>query len=1021
MNSKFNLSELAVKHKTLTLYFLILSLLIGTFSFFKLGRAEDPSFTIKVMVVSAIWPGATANTMQNQVANPIEEQLHQVQYFDKVETTARPGRVDMLVQFKEDTPASEVQELFYQVRKRMLDLQPKLPEGVQGPLVNDTFSDVYFTLYSLTRGGLSYPQWIHTAEQTRDALYQVKGVEKVNLLGEQKQQISIELNAKKLKMLGISQAQIFNMLTANQAVASSGFIETQGPRIYLRPKAPLHSLEALKQQPLLINGQLLHLGDLAKITSGFVTPPSFIIRNQGKQALLLGVVMHHGVNGLNLSKRLSAFSQGWQKHFPKGVKLEKVTNQGDAISLAVGLFQLKFFIAVSVVMLVSFLTLGFRAGIIVALAIPVTLALTFFAMYLTDKNLDRVTLGALILALGLLVDDAIISIEMMLVKMEEGMARAKAAAYAWTVTASPMLFGTLVTVMGFVPIGFAASNVGEYAGNIFWILLFALTISWLVAVTFTPYLGERLLPNVPIKNRVNVSQEGHPELPHNFFSRVLSSPVKFCIKHRILVVVLTVIVFALAVIGMTAKVAKQFFPTSDRPELLVDINLPEGSSEAATNQLSLQIENYLKQQPEAHRLTSYVGRGAPRFFLALNPELPDPAYAKIIVVTQNAEARKRLSVRLKAYVAAGHFNAARVRVHSLLYGPPVIWPVTFRVEGENLNILHSIAEKVRVIMSENKHTRISNVEWGNKTPAIRLNYHLDRLAQLGLTPLMISQQCQQALNGQVRAEAREGTRQIDITSYAQLHSQDLLKSLKQVVIETNKGIKVPLEQVATLKVVYENPVLKRRNRMPYMNVNAEVTGAQPPDVTMAIWQKLQPLIHKLPDGYHIKIAGSVEQSGIAQASIQKLMPVMILLMVTLVMINMQSFSGTLMVVLTAPLGLIGAVLALMLFHQPFGFVANLGLIGLAGILMRNTLILVGQIQDNLRHGMDDKTALIDATLRRSRPVLLTALAAVLAFIPLTENTFWGPMAYVLIGGIGMGTILTLLFLPAFYALWNRIK
>jgi len=1018
MNSKFNLSELAVKHRTLTLYFLILSLIVGTFSFFKLGRAEDPTFTIKVMVVSAVWPGATAKMMQNQVADPIEKKLQEVRYFDKVETTARPGRVDMLVQFKENTPASKVPNQFYQVRKRMLDLQPDLPKGVQGPLVNDTFSDVYFTLYSLTRGHLSYPQWLQKAEETRNALLQVEGVQKVNLLGEQKQQISIELNAQKLKALGATQNQIFEMLAANQAIASSGFIETQGPRIYLRPTEPLHTLNAIKAQPLLIQGQLVHLGDIAKITRGFVSPPSFLIRNQGKEALLLGVVMRTGFNGLTLSKSLTQFGQKWQAKLPKGIVLEKVTNQGDAISLAVETFQLKFFVAVAVVMLVSFLTLGFRAGIIVALAIPVTLALTFFVMYLTDKNLDRVTLGALILALGLLVDDAIISIEMMLVKMEEGMARVKAAAYAWTVTASPMLFGTLVTVMGFVPIGFAASNVGEYAGNIFWILLFALSISWLVAVTFTPFLGERLLPNMsPKANTENLSHE----LPHNIFTKYLVKPVEFCVKHRLLVVVLTLGVFALAVMGMKMKVAKQFFPTSDRPELMVDINLPEGTSETVTNQLALQIEHYLKQQPEAHRLTSYIGRGAPRFFLALNPELPDPAFAKIIVVTPNAAARKKLKQRLNAYIAAGHFNQARVRVHALLYGPPVIWPVTFRVEGEDLKILHHIAEQVRKVMSQNPNTRISNVEWGNQVPVIHLQYHLDRLAVLGLTPLMISEQCQQALNGQVRAIAREGTRQIELTSYSQSQSQDLLKSLNRLVVTNSKGLKLPLEQVATLSVDYESPVLKRRNRIPYMNVNAEVVGAQPPDVTMAIWKNLQPLIQKLPQGYQIKIAGSVEQSGIAQASIQKLMPVMILLMVTFVMLNMQSFSGTLMVVLTAPLGLIGAVLAMILFHQPFGFVANLGLIGLAGILMRNTLILVGQIHENLRHGMDDKTALIDATLRRSRPVLLTALAAVLAFIPLTSNTFWGPMAYVLIGGIGVGTLLTLLFLPAFYALWYRIK
>jgi multidrug efflux pump subunit AcrB len=1014
MMQKWNLSELAVRHKTLTLYFIIVSLIIGTLAFFKLGRAEDPSFTLKMAVVSAKWPGATPEQMQNQVADLIERKLQQIDYFDKVETTARPGEVNMLVMFKDYTPPSKVDDLFYQVRKRMLDLNGQFPKGVQGPFVNDDFADVYFTLYALTQGKLSYSDWVKTAESTRNALLKVPGVEKVRLLGEQQQQISIAFDTQKLAKLGLTQSQILSVLPQYQTVVASGFIETQGPRVYVRSGAMAQSVDQLKKLPIAVQGQVIHLGDLAKITKGFVSPSPYIIRNEGKQTLMLGVVMKPGGNGLALSDSLSRFSQQWEQNLPKGVKLEKVTNQGDAISLAVNTFQLKFLIAVLVVMAVSFLTLGMRAGVVVALAIPLTLALTFFLMQLTGKNLDRITLGALILALGLLVDDAIISIEMMLVKMEEGMARIKAAAFAWTVTASPMLFGTLVTIMGFVPIGFAQSNVGEYTENIFWILAFSLLLSWLVAVTFTPYLGYKLLPE-PKKLHTENS------LPHNVFSRRLSSMVVWCVGNRKKVVLITVALFILSVVGMATKVEKQFFPTSDRPELLIDINLPEGTSQQVTNAMALKVENYVKQQPEVKTLSSYIGQGAPRFFMALNPELPDPAFAKIIVVTKNAEERKKLRHRLEAYVEQGHFSAARVRVHALLYGPPVIWPVTFRVMGDNVDELRKLGEQVRQIMAKNPNIRTANLEWGNKTPVVDLQYNLDRMAKLGLTPVSLSQQLQGALQGEIQADAFEGTRRINLTSYSTQERQALLSRLKSITVETAQGKKLPLEQVATVKIGFEDPVLKRRTRTPFINVNAEVEGAQPPDVTMAIWKELQPMIKSLPAGYRIEIGGSVEESGKAQASIQKMMPVMVFLMVTLIMLNMQSFLGTFMVLITAPLGLIGAVAAMLIFSQPFGFVANLGMIGLAGILMRNTLILVGQINENQKQGMEAKEALIDATLRRARPVLLTALAAILAFIPLTTNTFWGPLAFVLIGGIGVGTLLTLLFIPALYALWYRVK
>ncbi len=1013
--SRFNLSEWAVKHRALTLYFLIVSMIIGSIAFVKLGRAEDPSFTLKALVVSAQWPGATPEQVYDYVADPIERELQEIEYFDRVETTTRQGFTTLQVQFKDYTPPEKVDDLFYQVRKRMLDLQGSLPEGVQGPFVNDDFADVYFTLYSLTQGDLNYSDWVQTAETTRKALLKVEGVRKVDLIGEQTQEIRIEFNHERLQALNLNPQTVMQTIQSYQNISPSGFIETQGPRVFIRPGAEAMTLEQLQALPIRVGNDIVRLDDLAVLTQTFVEPSDYLIRNQGEDALLLGVVMNKSVNGLELSDRLTQFIEQWSPNLPEGVTLDKVTNQGDAIDLAVNAFQVKFMTAVLVVMLVSFIALGWRAGVVVALAIPLTLALTFFVMQLTGKNLDRITLGALILALGLLVDDAIIAIEMMLVKMQEGFDRFKAAAYAWSVTAAPMLFGTLVMVTGFVPIGFANSNVGEYAGNIFWILAIALLISWVVAVTFTPYLGFKMLPEVKAGQF-----HSHDELPNNVFSRALSGVVHACVKYRKTVVLITVGLFVLSVMGMAQKVEKQFFPSSDRPELLVDIYLPDGTSQPVTNELSQRIEAYLKEQPEVESLTAYVGGGAPRFFLALNPELPNSAFAKIVVVTQNEQAREQLRDRFQTFLDEGAFNEARVRVHALLFGPPVKWPVTFRVVGDDVNTLRQYAEQVRQIMAQNPHTYNTNLDWGQEVPVVRLDYDLMRLARLGLTPQSVAQQLQSHLQGQSVADVREAQRQIEITQLTAQANEDWLARLGELSITTDTGAQLPLADVAQLRLDFESPVLMHRNREMYINVNAEVSGAQPPDVTMAIWPELQSLIESMPNGYRVDIGGSVEESGRAEASIQKMMPVMVLLMITLVMLNMQSFSGTLMVLLTAPLGMIGAVAAMLAFSQPFGFVANLGLIGLAGILMRNTLILVGQIQENLKQGMDNERALIDATLRRARPVLLTAIAAVLAFIPLTTNVFWGPMAFVLIGGISVGTLLTLLFLPALYAVWNRV-
>jgi multidrug efflux pump subunit AcrB len=692
-----------------------------------------------------------------------------------------------------------------------------------------------------------------------------------------------------------------------------------------------------------------------------------------------------------------------------------LTNQTDAISKAVNLFQVKFLVAVLVVMGVSMLAIGWRAGLVVGIAVPLTLGLTFLLMKITGVNLDRITLGALIIALGLLVDDAIIAIEMMIVKMEEGWDRVRAASHAWSVTAAPMLFGTLVTVAGFVPIGFAQSGVGEYAGNIFWVLAYALVVSWLVAVTFTPYLGVKLLPEFKPS-----AQHVHGAMYQTPLYERLRALITRCVNQRKTVVWGTVGLLVLSVVGMATVVQKQFFPSSDRPEVLISVNLPQGTAIATTNQTVQRIESILRDLPEVRSLSAYVGAGAPRFFISASPEQPDTAFAKLVAIGHDSKARDVIINTLQTRIDAGEFPEARVRVTRLLFGPPVPWPVSFRVVGPDPVQLRTIAHQVREFTQAHPNTFSTHLEWDERVPVLQLDTDPDRLRLMGLTPRDVAQQLQFQLDGAPVTEVRQDNRTVQVRARAARADGQLLLP-ESMELRTQDGRKVPLAQVGTVRVAFEDPVIKRHNRERYLAVHADVQGAQPPDVANAIWQQMTELRNTLlPAGYRIDMAGTVEQSGKADASIQKLQPLMVALMLIFVMLQMRSFSGTFIVLATAPLGLVGAVLALLLFNQPFGFVALLGLIGLAGILMRNTMILTQQVQDNLEGGMDARPAVIEAAVQRARPVVLTALAAVLAFVPLTFDSFWGPLAYVLIGGVAVGTLITLLFVPALYAMWFKL-
>jgi multidrug efflux pump subunit AcrB len=1011
-----NLSAFAVRERAVTLFLIIAIAAAGLFAFQRLGRAEDPSFTVKVMTVAVAWPGATAEEMQAQVADRLEKRLQEVAYFDRVETTARPGQVAMVVSFRDTTPPRLTPELFYQVRKTLTDEAVNLPRGVIGPFFNDEFSDVYFTLYAMDARGLPHRELVLEAERIRQRLLGVPGVLKVRILGEQPQRIYVEFSHARLATLGINGHQIADSLSRHNAVTGSGFVETDGPRVHLRLDGAFDSLDALRDVPVAaVEDRTLRLRDVAEVRRGYEEPPSYRIRNDGEPAVLIGVVMQPQWNGLKLGEALNAEERAIREALPMGLELRKIADQAKNIAYSYDEFMLKFAVALGVVMAVSFATLGFRVGLVVAAAVPLTLAVVFVIMLATGRNFDRITLGALILSLGLLVDDAIIAIEMMVVKMEEGLDRISAATFAWNATAAPMLTGTLVTIIGFTPIGFAQSSAGEYAGNIFWIVAFALLASWLVAVLFTPYLGVKLLPAIPPK------PGGHDAIYASRRYEQLRRLIRACVDRRRMVIGLTVAAFGLSVAAM-GVVKKQFFPSSDRPEVLIEVALPQGSAFSATESVIRRLETDLSREPEAEIVTSYIGAGAARFFLSLNPEQPDPAFGKIVVRTPDAKARAALSKKIARWIEAGRYAEARVRVDRLLFGPPVPYPVVFRVVGTDLSAMRKTAAEVRDILQTAPELTGVHLEWGERALVQRLAFDPARLRVIGLTPQDAANQLQTLLNGVTVTQVREGIRTIDVVMRAVDAERADLDGLADLTLTTRDGRSVPLSHVARLVPDAEEPVLKRRSRELYIAVRADVAaGVQPPDATAAVLPRLAPVKAALPAGVRIDTGGSVEESGKANAALAAVFPVMIILMLATIMAQVRSFSGMFMVFVTAPLGLVGAAPALLLFNQPFGFNAILGLIGLAGILMRNTLILVDQIRRDQDAGLSDYDAIIEATVRRARPVILTALAAMLAFVPLTFSSFWGPLAYTLIGGVLVGTILTLLFLPALYAAWFRVR
>lgn len=1012
--SRFNLSAWAVRERAITLFFIFASAVAGIYAYFQLGRAEDPSFTVKVLTVTAVWPGATSQEMQDLVAEPLEKRLQELRWYDRVETVTRPGLALMTLQLNDKTPPKDVADQFHQARKKLGDEARKLPQGAFGPFVNDEYSDVSFALYAVKAPGMPLRQLTRTAEELRQRFLHVPGVKKVDIVGEQQERIFVEFSYQRLTTLGISPGDIFTALARQNAVTPAGSIDTDGAQVFVRLDGAYTNLDKIRDTPIVAGQQSFKLSEIAEVTRGYEDPATFVVRHSGEESLLLSVVMRDGWNGLELGSALAAEGEKISASVPLGVTVAKVTDQAVNIGSAVDEFMMKFAMAVCVVMLVSLLSLGWRVGIVVVAAIPLTLGAVFVVMIITDRVFDRITLGALIISLGLLVDDAIIAIESMVVKMEEGMDRIQAAAYAWSHTAAPMLSGTLVTVIGFLPVGFARSTAGEYAGNIFWIVGFSLIASWIVAVVFTPYLGVKLLPEIkPIEG-------GHGAIYSSRNYQRLRRLVTWCVKRKFAVAAMVAVAFGLAGAGM-AVVKKQFFPNSDRPELLVEVRLPLGTSIETTGAAVKKIEQWLSSQAEAKTVTSYIGAGAPRFFFSYNPELPDPSFAKIVVLTPDANARDQLKIRLRQAAIDGLVPEARIRATQLVFGPYSPFPVAFRVSGPDADLLRELARKVEETMGRDRDMRTVNVDWSDRVPNVHFDLDQERLQLIGLSPEEVSQQLQFLLNGQAITQVREDIRAVSVVVRSAGAERLDPSKLDNYSIRTRNGDAIPLSQIGTTRIREEDPLLKRRDRVPTITVRGDnVEGTQPPDVSSRIWESLASIRNSLPEGYRIEMAGSIEEANKANAALAPLFPIMLLLMLMVVILQVRSFSAMWMVVLTGPLGLIGAVPVLLLFNQPFGFNAILGIIGLSGILMRNTLILIGQIHTNQEEGLDPYHAVIEATVQRSRPVILTALAAVLAFIPLTHSVFWGSMAYVLIGGTAVGTVLTLGFLPALYAIWYKI-
>ena len=1013
---RINLSLWAIRHPALVSFLILAISLGGALAYFQLGRAEDPSFTIKNVNISALWPGATTREMQDQVTDPIEKKLRELPYYDKTQTYAKPGFTSIAFDFRDSTPAREVPMLFLQLRKKLSDMRADLPAGMVGPIINDEFGDVDSVLYTITGDGASYAQLKDVALSLRRRLERVPDVVKVDLFGDQGQRVFVEFSHAKLATLGVSFQQLADSLAKQNIVAPAGEFQTAGQRVPVRVSGALDSVDSVAATPIVANGQTLRLGDIAEVTHGYEDPASYLIRANGKPALEVGVVMQKGANILALGDHLDAALAEFEANLPQGFQIARIADQPKVVGAAVFEFTRSFLEALAIVLAVSFISLGWRSGIVVATSVPLVLAIVFMAMTALGLDLQRITLGALIIALGLLVDDAIIATEMMVVKMEQGWDRERAAAFAWTSTAFPMLTGTLVAATGFVPIGLANSAVGEYAGGIFWVVAIALVASWFVAVVFTPFLGLRLLPDYSKRARA----VNHTSIYETRFYRAFRRALEFCVRRPLVIIGVAAVLLGIGLSGFS-RVQQQFFPLSERPELFLEMRLAEGSGIEATAKVAREAEQLLADEKDATSYTTYIGKSSPRFWLGLLPVQPNESFGEIVIVARDVEARERIKARIELAVEKGALSAARVRVDRFNFGPPVGFPVQFRVTGPEPDQVRAIAARVREVMRSDPRIVDAHLNWNEKMPSINLAVDQARARALGLTPQDIEQTLQTLIGGVTLTTIREGIEKVDVVARATPAERAALNNIESLTILSRDGTAVPVSQIARVSFAAEEPIVWRRNGELAMTVLADVVdGAQPPDVSTALWPKLAEIRDSLSPAYRVEMGGAIEESAKGNSSIFVLFPIMLLGMLTLLMIQLQSFSRLAIVFFTAPLGIVGASIALNLAQMPFGFVALLGLIALAGMDMRNTVILVDQIETDVRElGVTRREAIVSATQRRARPVVLTALTAILAMIPLSQSAFWGPMAVTIMGGLAVATFLTLFVLPSIYALWHR--
>ncbi|WP_401735569.1 efflux RND transporter permease subunit [Stenotrophomonas muris] len=1045
---RFNLSEWALSNRPLVLFAMLAFALIGAWSYKHLGQSEDPPFTFKAMVVRTLWPGATAEQVSRQVTEPIEKALMNTGEYEFIRSYSRPGESQVIFMARDSLRSRQIPDLWYQVRKRVGDIRATLPREIVGPFFNDEFGDTYGNIYALTGKGFDYAVMRDYADRIQLELQRVPDVGKIDLVGLQDEKVWIELSNTRLATLGVSMQQVQQALADQNAITGTSFFETATDRVQLRVTGQFNDIDAIRQFPIRAGDRTVHLGDIAEVKRGFADPASPKMRFMGEEAIGLAVAMKDGGDILKLGANLDAEFARLQKTLPAGMQLRKVSDQPQAVEESVGEFVQVLTEAVVIVLLVSFFSLGLRTGLVVGVTIPLVLAMTFFVMHYFDIGLHKISLGALVLALGLLVDDAIIAVEMMATKMEQGFDRLRAASFAWESTAFPMLTGTLITAAGFLPIATAASSTGEYTRSLFQVVTIALVVSWIAAVLFIPYLGDKMLPDLfnpqppkpgslsarwlakrqqwadrypALANLIAPPQHGHDHDPYQRpFYRSFRRFLDACLRRRWWVIAATVALFVFSLM-MFRFVPQQFFPDSTRPELMVDIELAEGASLRSTQAQAEKLEKLLSSREGIANYVSYVGTGSPRFYLPLDQQLPATNFAQFVVLAKDIKSRESTRDWLLHEVIP-KFPDVQMRVTRLENGPPVGYPVQMRISGEHIEKVQAIARQVEAKVRENPHVMNVNLDWSEPSKVVRLVIDQERARALGVSSAQVSQFLASSLAGQSVSVYREGNRQIEMLLRGPADERNQLELLSSLSMPTANGGSITLSQVATMEYGFEDGIIWHRNRLPTVTVRADISdGMQALDVVHQIVPTLDGIRAELPSGYLLETGGTVEDSARGQNSIKAGMPLFLVVVATLLMLQLRSFSRAAMVLVTAPLGIIGATLFLLLFRAPFGFVALLGTIALAGMIMRNSVILIDQIQQDIDAGHDRWHSIIDATVRRFRPIVLTALAAVLAMIPLSRSAFYGSMAISIMGGLIVGTVLTLVFLPALYAAWFRVK